>query len=122
MLSNDTGPRHVAEAVGTPTVGLFWCGNVGNVGNAAPFTRSQHRIHVSWRLECPRCGTPKLAEVYADRYGERCGHREPWLTDISVSEVLPDALELLEQGTAARPRASKSQDEPDPATGATDEG
>jgi ADP-heptose:LPS heptosyltransferase len=97
VLSNDTGPRHLAEAVGTPTVSLFWC---GNVGNAAPLTRLRHRIHVSWRLECPRCGTPKLAEVYATRYGRPCDHREPWLTDIDVIEVLPDALDLLAQGTA----------------------
>ena len=92
VLSNDTGPRHLAEAVGTPTVSLFWC---GNVATAAPLTRGRHRLHVSWRLECPRCGVPKLAEVHPDRYGAPCRHREPWLTDIPVSEVLPDALDLL---------------------------
>ncbi len=97
VLSNDTGPRHLAEAVGTPTVSLFWC---GNVGNAAPLTRARHRIHVSWRLECPRCGVPKLAEVYADRYGEPCPHREPWLTDIPVADVLSDALDLVQLGEA----------------------
>jgi ADP-heptose:LPS heptosyltransferase len=98
LVSNDTGPRHLAEAVGTATVSLFWC---GNVASAAPLTRARHRIQGSWRLECPRCGTTKLAEVYADRYGGRCEHREPWLTDVPVREVLPDALDLLEQGTVA---------------------
>ena len=92
VLSNDTGPRHLAEAVGTPTVSLFWC---GNAATAAPLARARHRVHVSWRLACPRCGVPKLAEVNPDRYGAPCSHREPWLTDIPVSEVLPDALDLL---------------------------
>ena len=95
VLANDTGPRHLAEALGTPTVSIFWC---GNVGNAAPLTRARHRIHVSWRLDCPRCGTPKLAEVDADRFGRPCPHREPWLTDVPAGGVLVDALNLLDLG------------------------
>jgi len=77
---------------------VFWC---GNVATAAPLTRSRHRVHVSWRLECPRCGTPKLAEVYTERYGRPCEHRDPWLTDVPVGEVLPDALDLFALGTDA---------------------
>ena len=30
VISNDTGPLHVAGAVGTPTVGIYWIGNLLN--------------------------------------------------------------------------------------------
>ena len=108
VLSNDTGPRHLAEAVGTPTVSLFWC---GNVPNAAPFTRARHRIHVSWRLDCPVCGVPMLAEADPDRFGDPCGHRGAWITDIPVGGVLHDVLDLMatadEGGTVDRGSASQ---------------
>ena len=28
LLANDSGPRHLAQALGTPTVGLYWAGNL----------------------------------------------------------------------------------------------
>ncbi|MFD0664622.1 glycosyltransferase family 9 protein [Thermocatellispora tengchongensis] len=34
VIANDTGPRHLAAAVGAPTVGIYWC---GNAINAAPW-------------------------------------------------------------------------------------
>ncbi|MFN2555289.1 MAG: glycosyltransferase family 9 protein, partial [Nitriliruptorales bacterium] len=54
VVSNDTGPLHLAQAVGTPTVGLFWCGNLINAG---PFGRRRHRPLISWQLDCPICDT-----------------------------------------------------------------
>lgn len=104
---------------------LFWC---GNVGNAAPLTRRQHRIHVSWRLECPRCGVPKLAEVDPGRYGDPCPHRDPWLTDIPVTDVRSDALDLLHlegrsEGTSDEGSASHRAESASPRalTGEADE-
>lgn len=91
VLANDTGPRHLAEAVGTATVSIFWC---GNLPNAAPLTRARHRVHVSWRLECPVCGTPKLAAVYAGA-GRPCGHTESFVADVPVGDVAADARQLL---------------------------
>jgi hypothetical protein len=44
-----------------------------------------------------------LAEVYRDRYGDRCPHREPWLTDVAVEEVLDDVLDLLGDPALAEP-------------------
>ena len=32
VIANDSGPRHVAAALGTPTVGVYWVGNVINAG------------------------------------------------------------------------------------------
>ena len=27
LITNDTGPLHLAKAIKTPTIGIFWCGN-----------------------------------------------------------------------------------------------
>ncbi len=34
VIANDTGPLHLALAVGTPTVGIYWCGNLITSGTA----------------------------------------------------------------------------------------
>lgn len=92
VVSNDTGPRHLAEAVGTATVSIYWCGNLINAG---PLTRARHRVHVSWRLGCPVCGPTGMQNLYPARPGgAACGHRQSLLRDVPVEEVLPDALEL----------------------------
>jgi ADP-heptose:LPS heptosyltransferase len=93
VVANDTGPRHLGEAVGTATVAVYWCGNVINVG---PFTRRRHRAHISWRLDCPECGAPAMTDLYPARTsGTACKHRTSWVSEVPVAEVLPDALELL---------------------------
>jgi ADP-heptose:LPS heptosyltransferase len=98
VVSNDTGPRHLAEAVGTATVAIYWCGNVINVG---PLVRDRHRVHISWRLVCPLCGAPSMTDLYPARTADRgCDHRESWVTDVPLAEVLPDALELYARETA----------------------
>lgn len=53
MVGNDSGPRHLAQAVGTPTVGVYW---IGNVINAGAIGRTLHRVHFSWVSQCPVCG------------------------------------------------------------------
>lgn len=84
VVSNDTGPLHLAQAVGTSTVGLFWCGNLINAG---PFGRRRHRPLISWQLHCPVCDTDCTA---AD-----CPHRPSFLDRIEVGEVRDQALDLL---------------------------
>lgn len=49
VITNDTGPLHLAHALGTPTVGLYWCGNMINGGQ---ITRSIHRPVISWVINC----------------------------------------------------------------------
>lgn len=78
MVADDSGPMHVAVAVGTPTVGLLWC---GNVITAAPPVRATYRPLISWRLECPVCGTSFVA-------GAPCDHRASVVDDISPAETL----------------------------------
>jgi ADP-heptose:LPS heptosyltransferase len=83
VVANDTGPLHLAYAVGTPTVGIFW---IGNLVNGGPPSREQHRPVAGWRLRCSRCG--------ADCLHEGCEHRESFVDDVTVDEVLEAALAL----------------------------
>jgi ADP-heptose:LPS heptosyltransferase len=85
VLSNDTGPRHLAAAVGTPTVSIYWYGNLISAG---PLTRAIHRPLVSWTQCCPICGTTGDAAV-------RCPHDVPWVTDVPALTVLAEAQALL---------------------------
>lgn len=40
VVSNDSGPLHVAGAVGVPTLGIYWCGNAVTAGT---LSRTRHR-------------------------------------------------------------------------------
>jgi ADP-heptose:LPS heptosyltransferase len=102
LVANDTGPRHLAEAVGTATVSVYWCGNLVNVG---PLARRRHRAHVSWRLACPICGAAATADTYPTRAELGCAHRESFVTDVPVEEVLPDAVDLYATESLARMRS-----------------
>jgi ADP-heptose:LPS heptosyltransferase len=84
LISNDSGPLHLASAVGAATVGIYWC---GNLINACPLTRTRHRQAISWRLDCPVCSLNCLQE--------RCPHTDSFVADISASEVLRSAMDLL---------------------------
>jgi ADP-heptose:LPS heptosyltransferase len=84
VVSNDSGPLHLAHAVGTATVGIYWC---GNLINSAPLTRGRHRPLASWRLTCPVCGRNCI--------GERCSHDASFVADVAAEDVAAAALDLL---------------------------
>ena len=84
VVSNDSGPLHLAGAVGAATVGIYWGQNLINAG---PPTRARHRPALSWRSSCPVCG--------ATLFGNDCGHAVSVITDIPTEEVAEYALELL---------------------------
>ncbi len=84
VISNDSGPLHLAVAIGKPTVGIYWC---GNFITGAPTTTAIHRSAISWRLECPDCGINFQAP--------RCKHNSSWVDEASSQEVLEHSLELL---------------------------
>lgn len=84
VIGNDSGPLHLAEAVGASTVGIYWC---GNLVNADPMTRTRHRPVPSWRLDCPVCGRNCITES--------CSHQVSFVADVPVQEVLEHALDLL---------------------------
>lgn len=94
VVSNDSGPLHLGGAVGAATVGIFWCGNLINAG---PVTRSRHRPAVSWRLDCPTCGTNCITGS--------CTHTASFVADVPLEEVRQSALDLLAAGSA-RPGAA----------------
>jgi ADP-heptose:LPS heptosyltransferase len=95
VVGNDSGPLHLAHAVGAPTVGIYWCGNVFTAG---PVTRSRHHPVLSWRLECPVCGVNCITG--------KCGHRESFVADVPVDEVLGAASGLLDiYGLMAAPES-----------------
>jgi ADP-heptose:LPS heptosyltransferase len=93
LVSNDTGPVHVAEAVGCATVGIYW---VGNFLNGAPTDRTRHRPMISWTLNCPVCGLDCTRDLYPARGGGHgCGHKASFVADVPAVEVRDAALELL---------------------------
>jgi ADP-heptose:LPS heptosyltransferase len=91
VVANDTGPLHLADALGTPTVGIFW---IGNLVNGAPLERARHRPVASFRTACPVCGRPNISE--------RCPHEDSFVDEAPLGEVLDAALDLL-----ARPRRER---------------
>jgi ADP-heptose:LPS heptosyltransferase len=85
VIANDTGPLHLARAVGTPTVGIYW---VGNVINAGLISAERHRIHMSWRIHCPVCN--------ASCIDTDCAHRQSFVAEVDPAAVIVSARELLE--------------------------
>jgi ADP-heptose:LPS heptosyltransferase len=94
VVSNDSGPLHLAAAVGSATVGLYWCGNLINAG---PASRRRHCPQLSWQLDCPTCGV--------DCTRDECAHRPSFLERITVAQVRAEALDLLVREAALTPSA-----------------
>ncbi len=92
LISNDTGPMHVAAAVGTPVVALF--------GSSCPHLYrawgNDHRV-VSLELACSPCRTGhKLDRCRTCIYGTpRC------MTDITILQVAKAAIDILQRGRAS---------------------
>ncbi|HEX8939882.1 MAG TPA: glycosyltransferase family 9 protein [Candidatus Limnocylindrales bacterium] len=98
VVSNDSGPLHLAAAVGAPTVGIYWCGNLINAG---PASRGLHRALLSWRLDCPVCGV--------DCTRATCPHKPSFVADVTVDEVATAALDVV---AGTRRAATAGGDEP----------
>lgn len=84
VVSNDSGPLHLAAAVGTATVGIYWC---FNMINASELTRAHHYPFVSWQLACPVCGRN---QTYTD-----CEHEVSFVSEISTQDIREAALDLF---------------------------
>lgn len=84
VVSNDSGPLHLAAAVGAATVGIYWCWNFINYGS---ITRSRHRPAISWQLTCPVC--------HVDQLHNTCDHHPSLVADITTEEVIASALDLF---------------------------
>lgn len=86
VIGNDSGPRHLAGAVGTPTVAVFTYANLADV---APLTRVWHRVLVSWHGGCLVCGM-RVLEGW-------CGHGASATHDVPLDEVRAAAIDLWDQ-------------------------
>jgi ADP-heptose:LPS heptosyltransferase len=84
LVSNDTGPLHLALAIGTPCVGIYW---LTNLIESAPLRQHGHRPALSVRSHCPVCGAENLTQ--------RCSHDVSFVDDVSLEEVTSLALELF---------------------------
>jgi ADP-heptose:LPS heptosyltransferase len=89
FLGNDSGPRHIAAAVGTRTVSIYWFGNLINAG---PLDRGRHRVHLSWTTKCPVCGRDCTQVGWT---APRCEHDVSFVADVPVEPVLADVRALL---------------------------
>ncbi len=85
VVSNDSGPMHIARAVGTASVGIYWCGNMITAG---PLSTARHRSLISWRLDCPVCG--------ANTIHNNCEHRVSFVAEVPVDQVSSAVLELYD--------------------------
>ena len=77
FLGNDSGPRHLAAAVGSPTVGIFWVGNLMAFG---PLVGGANRALVSFTVACPVCGREQL--------DDRCEHDVSFVDSVTTEQVL----------------------------------
>jgi lipopolysaccharide heptosyltransferase II len=94
FITSDTGPMHLAAAMGTPVVALFGPAQPERYGPRALLERI-----VRVDLPCSPCGRVRLPP-------ERCrGHVPDCMDGITVSAVLHAANELLD---AARPAAGRA--------------
>jgi len=90
LVSNDTGPLHLALALGTPVVGIYW---LTNLIEAAPLHHAGHRALLATRTHCPQCGQ--------DNYRQRCAHDPSFVDDVQVDEVAAAAQDLLAESERA---------------------
>ena len=95
VVSNDTGPLHLAQALGTPTVGIYW---FTNLLISAPLVAARHRHAVALDVACPLCGI--------DNARRRCTHHVSLVTGVGVDAVRDQALALLAETRSSRSSAS----------------
>ena len=86
VVSNDTGPLHLALAIGTPSVGIYW---LTNVLESAPLRQDHHRAAMSLRVQCPVCGVENLKT--------RCEHDNSFVDGVTLEEASHLALALYRE-------------------------
>ena len=84
VVSNDTGPLHMALALGRPCVGIYW---FTNLVESAPLCQHRHRAAMSARVACPVCGVENTSM--------RCPHEVSFVDDVSLEEVTALAIDLF---------------------------
>jgi ADP-heptose:LPS heptosyltransferase len=98
MVGNDSGPRHLAQALGTPTVGIFW---IGNIINAGALGRTLHRVHASWVTTCKTCGIDVTQVGWT---APRCSHDHSLVAEVAATAVYEDVRSLTAMSPLLRGR------------------
>lgn len=92
VVSNDTGPLHLARALRTPAIGIYWIGNVITGGS---MTMKANRNCISWQVTCPNCHIDIIChDAHVPANG--CDHAVSFVDGVSPEEVLECASELLQ--------------------------
>lgn len=87
LVSNDTGPLHLALALGVPSVGIFW---LTNAIEGMPLHPSYLSLAVATTTRCAVCGQDNLQH--------RCPHDPSFVDDVSLEQVAVLARAALEHG------------------------
>lgn len=89
VVSNDTGPLHLALALGVPSVGIFW---LTNALEGMPLHPSSLHLAVATTTRCSVCGQDNLQG--------RCTHDPSFVDDVSLAQVAALARTALAQAHA----------------------
>lgn len=89
LISNDSGPLHVANILQTPAIGIFW---IGNLITGMPLTSANFRPAISWTTACPLCG---LDSTKLDTEENGCEHNASFVASVNTEEVKSAAIELM---------------------------
>lgn len=92
LISNDTGPLHLADALGVKTVGLYWC---GNLINSAPFFRKHSICLGSWQVKCPHCNEDCASGFPFMTKDANCNHGTSFIKEIKVEDIIRSGETLL---------------------------
>jgi heptosyltransferase II len=87
VISNDSGPMHLANAVGTPVITFF---GAGNPAETAPFNREK-AVVINKHLQCSPCvkNICKFKTV-------RC------LEQISIDEIYQNVVSILNKSAGQK--------------------
>ncbi len=94
MLTNNTGPLHLALATGVRAVGLFWS---EQSLNTLPLLRARLSPLISWQRECLLCGAWCDKEELDQSARSGCPHDASFLLHITPTQVIEAVEEMLSE-------------------------
>lgn len=107
FLGNDSGPLHLALAVGSQAVGLFW---VEYILNSMPLQRGNFYPLIAWQRQCPRCGK-FLDKTEADHPNGPCNHYVSLVEEIPPEDVIRGVEIMLRARESRAPGCGQARGE-----------
>ncbi len=92
ILANNTGPLHLAHAIGRKVVGLFF---VESIINALPLNRQNFYPLIAWDRRCPVCGKYCDKAELDNKHAAPCKHRTSFLNEIRPEMAIRAVNSLL---------------------------